>query len=158
MAEFTRVAGTRSLELLPSLTGGPGGESFKRGGMEFTIAELPQIRQYMRGIAQRAYYRAWGILGNIRTAMTSFGDIEEWVDLSMQTGRIDSYIVLTDTKAGQKGAMSIEFGREPYYMTRDKSEGGGTYKVGGMTGKFILHRAFGVAPNSLHGTGGGGIP
>jgi hypothetical protein len=155
MAEFTKVHGTSGVYLLPSLTGGPGGDAYKRGGMEYAIASLPPIRQMIRGHAQRAYARAWGILGTIRTAAMSFGDVTEWVDLSMQTERIDSYIVLTDTKNGQKGALSIEYGRDEYEVER---EDGSTYTVGAMTGKFILHRAFGVPPNSLHGTGGGDIP
>jgi hypothetical protein len=155
MARFEKVAGTRSVELLPSLTGGPGGDAFKRGGMEYAIASLPEVKQNLRGHAQKAYARAWGILGTIRAAAMSFGDVTNWVDLSLQTERIDSYIVLTDTKNGQKGALSIEYGRDEYEIER---EDGSTYSVGAMTGKFILHRAFGVAPNSLQGTGGGGIP
>lgn len=155
MARYTKVSGTQGVYLLPSLTGGPGGDAFKRGGMEYTIASLPEVRQLLRGHAQKAYARAWGILGTIRAAAASFGDLTEWVDLSLQTERIDSYLVLTDTKNGAKGAMSIEFGRDEYEVER---EDGSTYTVGAMTGKGILHGAWGVAIGSLQGTGGGDIP
>lgn len=155
MAEFTKVPGTRAVYLLPSLTGGPGGDSYKRQGMEFAIASLAPVRAVVRAEGQKAYARAWGILGTIRAAAAKFGEITNWVDLSLDTGRIDSYVILTDTKNGQKGAMSIEYGRDEYEMERAD---GSTYTVGAMSGKFILHKAFGVPPNSLHGTGGGDIP
>jgi hypothetical protein len=153
---FTKVAGSNSLNLAPTLTGGPGGSTFKRGGMEYLIASLPPVQAVMDVQIQKAYAKAQGILSNIRTAVFSFGDIRDhWVNLDTVGGRIDRTLRLTDTKNGTKGAMSIEFGREPYYVTLDDSEGGETYKVNGMTGKFILHRGFGVAPNSLGGSGGG---
>jgi hypothetical protein len=155
MAAFTKVEGTEGVYLLPTLTGA-GGDTFKRGGMEYAIASLPEIKQLvLRSVAQKAYARAWGILGAIRTAAYSFGDVTDWVDLSLKTGRIDAYLILTDTKEGEKGALSIEYGRDEYEVHRAD---GSSYKVGAMTGKGILHRAFGVSVGSLQGTGGGDIP
>lgn len=164
MARYTKVHGTQGVYLLPSLTGGPGGDVYKRGGMEYAIASLPEIKQYvLRGIAQRALYKAQGILGVIRTAAFSYGDIRDhWVKLDLVMGRIDALLVLTDEKNGQKGALSIEYGRDPYYMYPSLDGSGfgktGRYKVAAMTGKFILHKAFGVSPSALEGTGGGDIP
>jgi hypothetical protein len=152
---FTKVAGSNSLNLAPSLTGGSGSKAFKRGGMEYLIASLPPVQHVMDTEIQKAYAKAQGVLSNIRTAVFSFGDIRDhWVNLDTVGGRIDRTLRLTDQKRGTKGALAIEYGREPYYVTRDASDGGETYKVGAMTGKFILHRAFGVAPNALKDGGG----
>lgn len=156
MARYTKVSGTSGVYLLPTLTGGADGDAFKRGGMEYAIASLPPVRQLVKTTALKAYSRGQGILGVIRAAAFSFGDIRDhWVQLDLEQGRIDAYLVLTDTKSGQKGAMSIEYGRGEYELER---KDGTIAKIGAMTGKFILHKAFGVAPNSLHGTGGGDIP
>lgn len=153
MKPFTKVAGSDSINLAPTLTG-KGSNSYKRGGMEYAIATVPGVQRELDSIIQKAYARAQGILGTIRAAVFSFGDIRDhWVQIDTETGRVDRSLILTDTKSGQKGAMSIEFGRDEYELETED----GSYTIGGMVGKFILHRAFGVAPNSLHGTGGGDV-
>lgn len=57
--------------------------------------------------------------------------------IEIEQGDIDRYLILSDER-GQKAAMSIEYGREPY---NKKDEFGNTRKVGGMEGLFILHNA-----------------
>lgn len=152
MRPFTKVAGSDSINLAPSLTG-QGGASFKRGGMEYAIASLDPIQARMDKEISKAYSKAQAILQLVRAAVFSFGDIREhWVQIDTEGGRIDRTLRLTDTKNGQKGALSIEYGRGEYEV---ETKSGKKYTIGGMTGKFILHRAFGVAPNSLNGTGGG---
>lgn len=65
---------------------------------------------------------------------------EGHAQIEIAQGDIDWFVVLSDER-GQKAALSIEYGREAYYVSKDGSEGGETYKVGGMEGLFILHRA-----------------
>lgn len=153
MARMTRGINPK-VELLPTLTGGPGNAVYKRGGMEFAIAKLPEVSDYLLGQAMKAYYRAWTRLGAVRAANTNFGDITRWVILTLQKGRIDWHLVLTDTKAGHKGAMSIEFGRGDYTLT---SKTGQEFRIKGMEGKGILHFGVGQPLGSLQGTGGGEI-
>lgn len=151
---FTRVAGVASLNLLPTLTG-QGGSAYKRGGMEYIIAMEPVVQRRLNKEITKAYSRAQGVLSNIRTATFSFGDLRKhWVEITAKGGGTDRLLILTDTKSGQQGAMSIEFGRGEYELER---KDGTKATIGEMTGKFILHRAFGVPPNSLHGTGGGDV-
>lgn len=155
MARMTKVAGSRSLRLLPTLTGNPLTDQQKRGGMEYAIASLPGVRREIRSRGREAYGRARSQLVAIRAVAAIFGEeINEWVNLELRNGRTDSTLVLIDRKSGHKGAMSIEYGRDPYIMT---DEDGNTYEVGGMRGKFILHNAFRVPPGTLEGTGGGEI-
>jgi len=152
-----KVAGSQNVWLTPTMTGKSGSAQYKRGGMEFAIASMPEIFEgVIRPIAQKAYYRAWGVLGTIRAAAASFGRITDWVDLDLSPGYqgTDYILSLTDTKNGTKGALSIEYGRDPYYL---EAPDGSTTKAGAMTGKFILHRGFNVSPDSLEGTGGGGF-
>lgn len=155
MARMTKVAGSRGIELLPTLTGNPLTDQQKRGGMEFAIASLPPVRREIRSRAREAYGRARGQLVAIRAIAAMFGqEVNEWVNLELRNGRTDSTLVLIDRKSGHKGAMSIEYGRDPYLM---EDEDGNTHEVGGMRGKFILHNAFRVPPGVLEGTGGGEI-
>ena len=147
---FKKVTGA-NLSLLPSYTGSGYNAAYKRGGMEYFIATRPEVRQELKGIATRAIFRARGILETIRVAAFSFGDIRDhWVQLDLDTkGDVDYKLILTDTKAGQKGALAIEFGRDEYELQTKN----GKFTIGSMTGKFILHRAFGLSPGALAGTG-----
>ena len=156
MARMTKVHGTRSVYLLPTLTGS-GSDVFKRGGMEYAIASLPEVKKHIRGIGQDALSRAHGYLGVIRALAKMEGiDGDNWVQLDLKMGRTDGTLILTDTKGGHKGAMSIEYGRDEY-ITEDKN--GNIRVIAGMAGKFILHRAFRLPPSGsvLNGTGGGDI-
>lgn len=142
-----------NVSLLPSNKGG-GAEGAKSGTMEYEIATIGEVRDYLRGLAQRAYSKALGILGPIQSKALGRGE-KPWVQLELTSGKIDSYVVLTDTKKGQQGALAIEYGREDYWV--DTADGD-QYRVPGMTGLAILHRAWGQQLGSLEGTGGGDIP
>lgn len=156
MKQFTKVAGSDRINLAPTLTGSGISASGKRGGMEYAVASLSGVQSVLDGMIFVAYIKAQKELQLIRAAAFSFGDIRNhWVSIDQFRYKpgVDRYLMLSDTKSGFKGAMSIEFGRSPYTRKTDE----GDFKIDGMTGKFILHKAFGVPPNSLHGTGGGDL-
>jgi hypothetical protein len=67
--------------------------------------------------------------------------LEGDAEIEIAEGDIDRYVVLSDER-GQKAALSIEFGRSAYTVTRRDEDGNEfTYEVGEMEGLFILHRA-----------------
>lgn len=143
-----------NVSLLPSSKDG-GAEGAKSGTMEHEIAKIEELKDYLHELAQRAYSKALGILGPIQSKALGRGE-KPWVQLELKRGRIDSYVVLVDTKGGQPGALSIEYGRDPYLVNRGKDDN--LVRVGGMEGLAILHRAWGQQLGSLEGTGGGDIP
>lgn len=157
MARMTKVQGSKNLYLLPTLTG-QGTDSYRRGGMEYAAATVPGMKQYIRAQAQKALGKARVHLNQIRTIakINGIDDGQDWVDLSLYSGRTDYTLILTDTKGGQKGALAIEYGREEYKM---EDENGNFRVIPKMAGKFILHKAFGVPGTKgfLRGTGGGEI-
>ena len=154
------VSGSRSIALLPTLTG-KGGKTFRRGGMEFAIASLDEVQKKLDYEIAKAFTRAQGRLENIQTAARSYGvDVQRWISISTSRDTTDRILILTDSKSGQKGALAVELGRGSYYVSKDKNgrtipAKGQAYKVGAMTGKFILHYGFGVKPGSLEWSGGG---
>lgn len=56
--------------------------------------------------------------------------------IEWEHGVVDWYVTLSDDR-GQKAALSIEYGREPYTDEHGR-------KVGGMEGLYILTRATGI--------------
>lgn len=155
MKPFTKVAGNNYLNLAQTLTGSAKSKVVKRGGMEYAIASLEPVQDRMDEEIQKAYHRAQGVLDNIRTAVFSFGDLRNnWVNITHVGGRTDRTLILTDSKNGRQGAMSIEYGRSKYKV---KTKSGDTAVVGAMTGKFILHQGFNVEHGRLKGTGGGDV-
>lgn len=149
---FQRVSSR--VELLPSLTAS--GDIYKRGGMEYTIASLGEVKAELKAVASKAYAKAQANLAHTRAELGTLGKrIATHVSIELKKGRIDSYLILNDMASGTPGAMSIEFGRDAYEV--EDEETGEKHIVGGMTGKGFLHRAFGLRPGSLNGTGGGDI-
>jgi hypothetical protein len=66
---------------------------------------------------------------------------EGHAEISVDEGDVDRYIVLSDER-GQKAALSIEYGREAYTVTRTDAEGNEyEVEVGAMEGLYILARA-----------------
>ncbi|MEV4642770.1 DUF5403 family protein [Actinoplanes sp. NPDC049548] len=58
-------------------------------------------------------------------------------EIDWEHADVDWFVTLSDER-GQKAALSIEFGREPYTDEHGR-------KVGGMEGLYILTRATGIA-------------
>ncbi|GAB2329232.1 DUF5403 family protein [Streptomyces variabilis] len=65
-------------------------------------------------------------------------------EIDIEVGRIDRYVVLSDDR-GQKAALSIEYGRDAYTITRTDRDGNEfEVEVRPMDGLFILAKAAGL--------------
>lgn len=75
--------------------------------------------------------------------------------IQTERGITDRYLILSDER-GQKAALSIEYGREPYCVDKDGSpvpcnSPTAHRRVGGMEGLFILHRALDIKRKKRRG-------
>lgn len=104
----------------------------KRGGLEHVIASMPEVQDWLDEYIFEAGVRAEQALADHHYSGAAEIDIE--------AGDVDRYLILSD-EAGQKAAMSIEFGRAPFVGDDGRERGG-------MDGLFVLHRAVGIKRKS----------
>lgn len=121
----------------------------QKSGLQYDIANLEGVQDYLDTVVFKAEVAAEEEVAKIRASEEYTGDLHVFIEV--ERGDIDRYLILNDTN-GQNAAMSIEFGRSEYEVER---EDGTVYRIAGMEGKGILHKAFGVHVGALRGTGGG---
>ncbi|QDP44216.1 tail completion or Neck1 protein [Streptomyces phage Celia] len=105
------------------------------GGRKFEqyIAMLPEVQAELDRRTFEIGIRAEELLAQHR--LTGDASIE------IESGKIDRYVILSDDR-GQKAALSIEYGRQAYTVTRkDKFGNEFEVEVGAMDGLYILATA-----------------
>lgn len=117
--------------------------------LEKYIAQRDEVQDELDRVLFKAEVRAEEHLARVRASIGYTGD--HHIEIETKRGDVDRYLILSD-EAGQRAAMSIEYGRQAYEVER---EDGTTYRVEGMEGLGILHKALRARLGSLRGTGGG---